>query len=970
MSFSQASPVAANGIRPVPSQHLSSQQLQQHPHQSYSYMQNRQSQPMTMHARSNQSRPQNPSYPRHAGAFSQNLSRPRPSGREEVNGRRRLRKVVGDGFESSYLHIGPSNRLILSLKSGLPSQIDWALSRLAQHSVSHRDLTLDSLAGLADILLAYVRRVCDAIAGKPAALWHSSCYDQALDASDVGIGAPGESGFQGASTWYTKTVLPQHSSHYEFQPSQDPTHADLLRRGVESALILRNLAMQGSNARHLASIKGFYALIRDLLALPSFCLDRSTNEQDAADANLHLDEVFELRLYFLEILEGLSHRLVLSRRSQWPIASSVLMNLHARHLSFLDRAQLPDIVSSTAQEPDDIFPRLLQMVHLTNDRALLLGSLRCLSAMASNDKNETAFVELEQPDGTCSPGLLARCLELLPITNDLELLEAVLDLLYQLVCIGNNGLRLTAAPPQSRSGLATPDNADQQSPDSAAGAFAKAAALVRLLTRNLQIGRTIWERDQPLTLHRDWTQTVPSKRREAVRKERELRIKLANETPEERAQKKRLSSKERQNLVGLAEPERGIAWMKTVFKGNPAKEVTQMEFWTTYKEEFGTEQGIALQPAADLIRTVSQIFPGAAAMVIQGVNGAPNRFIIRGIEVNERDQTNTYRCCWQSCPAPTTTTAEAQQSHAKTHASFGLDGKCRWLTCEFKAPGSLTAEATAAILLSHVLTHLSSVEVASSPLPDARTIVDDDSQHEAAQAEHTGIAPDFEKAKHSNGTRYISGKRNGDGERVKFDMSLRELVKNNSHRPIGSGTVDNPGLLTFEVVRTPSAGADDYPSPQGPAYVSILILRMLTRNAARLLRKAGPTQPNSKQDDANAAIMRGEGEDKFGLPLPASFNGEAKQPEQDDKADGDVQGPQSGGNASLATTEAWAVESAARFMDAVGGVEDELVLHSYQNDILARYINETLVELRSHTSPARTDEPDASIDPNIAMSDE
>lgn len=892
----------------------------------------------------------------------------RPLARDEASIRRRSRKVIGDGFESSYFHVSASNRLVLSLKSGLPSQVDWALARLAQHSGAHRDVSLDTLTGLADILLSYVRRLCDAVAGKPETNWHPHYFDQNEVAADVGTGAPGEIGFQGASTWYSKAASRshQHEAVDDFQPSQIPAHADLLRRGLESALILRNLAMQTSNARHLASVKGFYTLICDVLTLPVSCLDRATAPEDAADADAPIDELGELRLYFLDILEGLAHKFVVSYRSEWPTNSTTrLQEVRAGNSPAAETASDgPGLATSS----DKVFSLLLQIVHTSQDRALLLGSLRCLSAMAAIDKNEMAFVELEQTDGSSSPGLLARCTELLPVTNDLELLEAVLDLLYQLVCISNNGLRLTAAN-FNRRGAACSKTVDAQDDDVASGAFAKAAALVRLLTRNLQIGRTIWERDHKLYLHRDWTQSVPSRMRETIRKERELRVKLANETAEERAQKKRLRPMERQRLLELPEPERGIAWMKTVFKGSPSKEVTQMEFWTTYKEEFGSEPGIALQPAADLIRTVSQIFPGAAAMVIQGVNGSPNRFIIRGIEVNEREQLDPYRCLWQSCPAPATKSDKAQQSHAKLHARFASDGTCRWLNCRFQVSNNGTNEATIDILMSHVLTHLPSVKVATSPVPDddqpAKTVPDEDSQHEAAEAEHTGLPPDFEKSLHPNGTRYISGKRTADGERVQFDLSPREAVNGHDKRSAGTGTIDNPGMLTFEVVRTPSAGADEWPSPQGPAYVSMLILRMLTRNAAHLLRKAGSTQPNSEQEDANAAAMRGEGEDKFGLPIPANFSGENKA-EQEPNADGEAEGPGLPGETQLANAESWAVKSAARFMDAVAGVEDELVLHSSQNDILARYINETLVELRDHSEADLAD----AIDPIVAMSNE
>ncbi len=54
-----------------------------------------------------------------------------------------------------------------------------------------------------------------------------------------------------------------------FNPSLDVSHAALMRRALEAALSLRNLINHSTNARNLASMKGIFALIRDVLRLPS-----------------------------------------------------------------------------------------------------------------------------------------------------------------------------------------------------------------------------------------------------------------------------------------------------------------------------------------------------------------------------------------------------------------------------------------------------------------------------------------------------------------------------------------------------------------------------------------------------------------------------------------------------------------------------------------------------------------------------
>ena len=77
--------------------------------------------------------------------------------------------------------------------------------------------------------------------------------------------------------------------------------------------------------------------------------------------------------------------------------------------------------------------------------------------------------------------------------------------------------------------------------------------------------------------------------------------------------------------------------MKLVFTRAPDAELTQMEFWQSYQEEF---RGVPdLLSAADLIKLIAQIFPGASAMVVKPAPNAPQRFIIKGIDIRQRDRT-------------------------------------------------------------------------------------------------------------------------------------------------------------------------------------------------------------------------------------------------------------------------------------------------------------------------------------------
>lgn len=965
-------------------------------------------------------RPQNTSSRSHTGRA--------PYGGADPSASFKRVKVVGDAYEASYLIPGPSNRILLSLKSGLPVQIDWALSRLVSLTANHRDhaardFTLDSIPGLSDALLSYVRRIHAALTGQPPSKWSTAYYEQPSQARDVGIGAPGDTGHQGTSTLQQTSIssshtalkslakghVPAQAKHSSstdlaadtFHPSHDPSHADLMRRALEAALALRNLATHSSNARHLAAVKGIFAIIRDILQLPLTAVNTSghsstvqrESQLEHEDAWLEIQGIQELRLYFLDIFEVLAAKVLLTRRAASKPPNSKALPLVNGHSAASDPSQL---TKDDASPGDDIFASLVSMALQSSDRALLLGSLRSLATMAAIENNEAAFVEVTLPDGQQSPGLLQRCVELLPLTQDTELLEAVLDLLYQLVCIGNNAIKVTAALDTEVRVSLSPRSSSAHANN--VRAASKSAALVRLLSRNLQLGRTMWERSMPLKVPQEWLSSVPSRQVEEMRRKRELKFRIANESPRERAKRKKLTRQERRSLLGLTEPDRGIAWMKLVFQRNPDKEVTQMEFWTAYKEEFSQQSdGVPLQPAAELIRAVSQVFPQAAAMVVTSPDGKPQRFVIKGIDVRERDidMLEPYHCHWSTCPSPETDSVEAQKSHAKLHVQYAPDSRCRWRRCNFdaKASGiaSVDKDEQKRVLLAHVLTHIRSEDSKSAPIksPARPSIVVDDDLRVVSGATHTGEAAQLITGKAANGARVLRGKRDPDGVEIRFTMdkaaagSANGMAHGTGHGPVAptnatpsSGTLDNPGSYSFDVTRTPSSGNDDSLSPQGPAFTSILILRMLTRRAASLLLKAGSKGSDEDEDEVDAAAIQGQGDEKFGLPLPANFGASERTKrtedgEKDTQVSNEAGGMSmlSGGEVDYDTTEKWAVDAATRLLDAIEGVEEDLMQHSSQNDILSSYINETLMELRRRPTRVGQGSTNGQVDPDILRED-
>jgi hypothetical protein len=72
--------------------------------------------------------------------------------------------------------------------------------------------------------------------------------------------------------------------------------------------------------------------------------------------------------------------------------------------------------------------------------------------------------------------------------------------------------------------------------------------------------------------------------------------------------------------------------MQRLFDGSPEGEMTQVDFWTLYKDSFAVYGIDKLMRATDLIKEVSTVFPGAKAKVIPGDDEKPTRYVIRGLK--------------------------------------------------------------------------------------------------------------------------------------------------------------------------------------------------------------------------------------------------------------------------------------------------------------------------------------------------
>lgn len=541
-------------------------------------------------------------------------------------------------------------------------------------------LLLEMYPGLIEALLSFPFRLASAVTGGPPEAWEPMYWEQKeRDVDGVArAGVPDdqhlqldEDGFSDDSTddsdaegelnarASSKASQPlaknraSTSTHRDmrFDPLRNKSHSRLLGNAVSATLILRNASLNERNERmFMVFSRTVNTLVRDLLALPtSIPTARMPNEYS------ELEGIEELRVYALDILEVTRVRLSIKKSITMRFDASgdplpPPMQVHA-----LDNDRQNDIVSDASKRnlsntAEHIFILLVWHLHTTQDRSVLIGALRCLGALAGEERNQRAFIERDVRISTSkssgqlvsSPGILRKCLSLLPLTQDSALLEATLDCMYQVVNIGDNALRLGvtssdlgSGPTPLRVGIAHHSCASQDAGAARAG-LDDVRSVTKLLARLLIYGRVVWDRTHQLTLHPALHMGIPSamemRRREyAILQSKRRRVEGDDRV---RAKTRKLQRSEWMQLKDMPEPERLKAWLRVIYESKEHAEVSQMEFWTTYSSQFGPYSqlgGPPLQPAAEVIRTVSSVFPGAVAMVM------PNqKFVVRGVEARDR----------------------------------------------------------------------------------------------------------------------------------------------------------------------------------------------------------------------------------------------------------------------------------------------------------------------------------------------
>ncbi|KAF8973524.1 hypothetical protein BDZ97DRAFT_1900359 [Flammula alnicola] len=158
-----------------------------------------------------------------------------------------------------------------------------------------------------------------------------------------------------------------------------------------------------------------------------------------------------------------------------------------------------------------------------------------------------------------------------------------------------------------------------------------------------------------------------------------------------------LTKEELDSLVAEPEPQRCYDWMRSMFVAKMDGELTQVDFWNLYKDAFSPfAEQYPLLVASDVIKNVTNVFPQAQAMVLQG---SVQRFVVRGVDRRkESAASERYRCQWDRSQCP-------EQPFASPSELFDHSDEfpCLWSSCP-RPPLSKHA------LSLHVLTHLSSAQ--------------------------------------------------------------------------------------------------------------------------------------------------------------------------------------------------------------------------------------------------------------------
>lgn len=244
--------------------------------------------------------------------------------------------------------------MCLSLLSGIPKEVNWALSRLVNLSDEHN----------IRFVLATVPKLLDAIFYAPEV--------------------------------YLKTYVRNKTTFSHFS---SPPHVDLLRKhATESILVLRNASHNDHNVAHLVQDLRTINLINEIIRLPS---------DDEANT--------EMIVYAMELLQVIGHHLPLPSIGRHPygnspikalehmLSTSVDRTLIIHSLNVLTLLMTPSTIPPANIEPaypppyapradSPVLAKVLRLLALVQDHLLLTSSLEFFAAYLTSLSATQAFL--------------------------------------------------------------------------------------------------------------------------------------------------------------------------------------------------------------------------------------------------------------------------------------------------------------------------------------------------------------------------------------------------------------------------------------------------------------------------------------------------------------------------------------------------------------------------------------------------
>lgn len=350
---------------------------------------------------------------------------------------------------------------------------------------------------------------------------------------DVSYNEP--DGYAAANTLNAAFGTPDLLARLRVLTPKEPSDGDdhLLEKLNEAALVLRNMITLEENAKFIAPFCVYRDFLTIALTLP------------------HEPRLDEFRRYALE-MAGWTTR-------YWDM-----------------------------QQKDPLYLSLVTYLD-SSDRALLLLGLQAIVRIGV--ELEPTFRILDVPTKS-----VERLVSMLLVEVDDELMESIIDFLYEFTAIYENNHQILGAHPELYTNLI--------------------ARLVVLLCHN---PTTAEEQilSRPKAAKTPVPATIPLVPMDLL-----------------------------QQLLQLQEPQRSSRWLRCCFEESREDDITQIAIWQAYQSRFAQNNPI---PAAEFIKNVSSTFSTAQAQVIAGPTP---RFIIKGIRprrilVDLQNQPY-FKCFWET----------------------------------------------------------------------------------------------------------------------------------------------------------------------------------------------------------------------------------------------------------------------------------------------------------------------------------